>query len=113
MNNLDLTRWLLKVRDALAEQDEAKRNSMLRAADRIPEGNNQSLRGTGIDKSRRTGSPNQFDQASECDDPAKQPLRNLQRGACCSASIPGASLVILGRVPKSRPGGKAEPCPFT
>ena len=33
MNNLDLTRWLLKVRDALAEQDEAKRNSMLRAAD--------------------------------------------------------------------------------
>jgi hypothetical protein len=23
MNNLDLTRWLLKVRDALAEQDEA------------------------------------------------------------------------------------------
>jgi hypothetical protein len=29
MNNLDLTKWLLKVRNAPAEQDEAKRNSML------------------------------------------------------------------------------------
>ena len=33
MKNPDLTRWLLKVRNALAEQDQAKRNSMLRAAE--------------------------------------------------------------------------------
>ena len=62
MNNLDLTRWLLKVRDALAEQDEAKRNSMLRAADRFLKGNNQSLHVTGMDIFRRTGSPNRLDQ---------------------------------------------------
>jgi hypothetical protein len=62
MNNLDLTRWLLEVRDALAEQDQGKRNSMLRAADRFLKGNNQSLRVTGIDKFRRTESPNRFDQ---------------------------------------------------
>jgi hypothetical protein len=62
MNNLDLTRWLLKVRDALAEQDEAKRNSMLRAADRFFKRNDQSLalRGTGMDKFRRRESPNQL-----------------------------------------------------
>ena len=35
MNSLDLTRWLLRVRDALAEHDEIKRDSMLRAADRF------------------------------------------------------------------------------
>ena len=33
MKNPDLTRWLLKVRNALAEQDETKRNRMLRAAE--------------------------------------------------------------------------------
>jgi hypothetical protein len=43
MNNLDLTRWLLKVRNALAEQNEAKRNSMLRAANELLRRNNQSL----------------------------------------------------------------------
>jgi hypothetical protein len=49
MHNLDLTRWLVKVRDALAEQDEARRASLLRAADGFLRGNNQSLelRGTG------------------------------------------------------------------
>ena len=41
MNNLDLTRWLLKVRDALAEQDQVKRNSMLHAADRFLQEINQ------------------------------------------------------------------------
>jgi hypothetical protein len=41
MNNLELTEWLLKVRDALAEQDEGKRSSMLQAADRFLKGNNQ------------------------------------------------------------------------
>ena len=58
MNHLDLTRWLLKVRDALAEQDEAKRNSMLRAADKYLRGNNQplALRGAGMDKFRVVGS---------------------------------------------------------
>jgi hypothetical protein len=64
MNNIDHIRWLLKVRDALAEQDETKRDSMLRAADRFLRGNNQSLelRGTGLGESRRRESPNQFVQ---------------------------------------------------
>jgi hypothetical protein len=64
MNHLDLTRWLLKVRDALAEQDEAKRNSMLRAAEGFLRGNNQALalRGTGLGESRRRERPNQFVQ---------------------------------------------------
>ena len=55
----DLTRWLLKVRDALAEQDEAKRDSLLRAADGFLRANNQSLelRGTGLGESRRRESP--------------------------------------------------------
>ena len=85
MNNLDLTRWLLKVRDALAEQDEAKRNSMLRAADGFLRGNNQSLalRGTGLGKSLRRESPSQFVQprrvagsrARELTEPKKQLLR--------------------------------------
>jgi len=35
MNHLELTKWLLKVRDALAEQDEVRRNRMLLAADRF------------------------------------------------------------------------------
>ena len=42
MTNLELTKWLAKVRDALAEQDEGKRDSMLRAADRFLKGSNQS-----------------------------------------------------------------------
>ena len=81
----DLTRWLLKVRDALAEQDEAKRDSLLRAADGFLRGNNQSLelRGTGLGESRRRESPKQFVQrqrvvgshASELTGPKKQPLR--------------------------------------
>jgi hypothetical protein len=65
MNNLDLTRWLLKVRDALAEQDEAKRNNMLRAADGFLKRNNQSLallRDRSGQVSRRRESPNQFVQ---------------------------------------------------
>jgi hypothetical protein len=62
MNDLDLTRWLLKVRDALAEEDEAKRNRMLRAADTFLRGNNQllALREIGIDKVRRRESPKKF-----------------------------------------------------
>jgi hypothetical protein len=64
MNHLDLTRWLLKVRDALAEQDEAKRNCMLQGADEFLRGNNQSLvlRRTGISESRRRERPNRFVQ---------------------------------------------------
>jgi hypothetical protein len=52
MHNLDLTRWLLKVRDALAEQDKAKRDRLLRAADGFLRWNNQSmeLRGTGLQR---------------------------------------------------------------
>ena len=41
MNSLELTKWLLKVRDALAEQDEVRRNSMLHAADRFRKESNQ------------------------------------------------------------------------
>jgi hypothetical protein len=41
MNNLELTKWPLKVRDALAEPDAVQRNSMLRAADRFLKGSNQ------------------------------------------------------------------------
>jgi hypothetical protein len=44
MTNLELTEWLLKVREALAEQDEVKRNSMLRAADRYRKGSYQQSR---------------------------------------------------------------------
>jgi hypothetical protein len=44
MKNLKLTKWLEIVWDALAEQDEAKRTSMLHAADRFlkKEDNQQS-----------------------------------------------------------------------
>ena len=64
MKNPDLTRWLLKVRDALAEPDETTRNSMLRAADRFLKRNNQSLTpgGTGMDKVQTRESRNQFVQ---------------------------------------------------
>ena len=64
MKNPDLTRWLLKVRDALAEPDETTRNSMLRAADRFLKRNNESLApgGTGMDKFKTRESPNQFVQ---------------------------------------------------
>jgi hypothetical protein len=44
MKNLETTKWLRKVRDALAEEDEVRRSSMLRAADRfLKESNQQSL----------------------------------------------------------------------
>ena len=43
MNNPELTKWLQRVRDALAESDEVRRNSMLRAAERfLKESNQQS-----------------------------------------------------------------------
>jgi hypothetical protein len=64
MKTLDLTRWLLKVRDALAEQDEAKRNRMLLTADKFLRRNHQSLalRELGIEKFQRRESPNQITQ---------------------------------------------------
>ncbi len=64
MKNLDLTRWLLKVRDALAEPDETKRNSMLRAADRFLKRNHRLLApgGTEINKFQTRESPNLFVQ---------------------------------------------------
>ena len=44
MKNLETTKCLRKVRDALAEEDEVRRSSMLRAADRfLKESNQQSL----------------------------------------------------------------------
>ena len=67
MKNLDLTGWLLKVRDALAEPDETTRNSMLRAADRFLKRNNQSLAPgrTGMDKFQTRESPNLFVQPQQ------------------------------------------------
>jgi hypothetical protein len=64
MSNKDHMTWLLKVRDALAAQDEAKRDSLLRAADGFLGGNNQSLelRGMGLGESQRREIPNQFIQ---------------------------------------------------
>ncbi|MGA8311513.1 MAG: hypothetical protein WB755_15890, partial [Terriglobales bacterium] len=41
---LELTEWLLKVRDALAEQDEGRRNSMLRTADKFLKASKQQSR---------------------------------------------------------------------
>jgi hypothetical protein len=41
MNNPELTKWLLKVRNALAESDEVRRNSMLRTAERFLKQSNQ------------------------------------------------------------------------
>ena len=41
MKNLETTKWLRKVRDALAEEDEVRRSSMLRAADRFLKESNQ------------------------------------------------------------------------
>jgi hypothetical protein len=44
LKNLETIKWLRKVRDALAEEDEVRRSSMLRAADRfLKESNQQSL----------------------------------------------------------------------
>jgi hypothetical protein len=60
MNSLDLTRWLLKVRDALAEHDEIKRDSMLRAADRFLKRSNQQavvFRSTRIGETGRGKNP--------------------------------------------------------
>ena len=60
MNRLDLTRWLLKVRDALAEHDEIKRDSMLRAADKFLQRSNQQaleFRSTRIGETGRGKNP--------------------------------------------------------
>jgi hypothetical protein len=43
MNSPDLTRWLLGVRDTLAEHDKIKRDSMLRAADGFLKRSNQQV----------------------------------------------------------------------
>ena len=70
MNNLDLTRWLLKVRNALAEQDAIKRNSMLRAADSFLKGNDQkslAFRRTRIGERRRGKGPGQIRPAEARD----------------------------------------------
>jgi hypothetical protein len=72
MNNLELTKWLVKVRDALAEQDELKRNGMLRAADRFLKGSNQqslAFRRTRIGEGGRGKSPGQFVQPKQVVEP--------------------------------------------
>ena len=78
MKNLDLTRWLLKVRDALAEPDETTRNSMLRAADRFLKRNNQSLApgGIGMDKFQRGRVPTSSSSLSG--------LSDRERGTNCA-----------------------------
>ena len=43
MKNLETIKWLRKVRDALAEEDEVRRSSMLRADRFLKESNQQSL----------------------------------------------------------------------
>ena len=54
MNNPELTKWLRRVRDALAESDEVRRNSMLRAAERfLKESNQQWNRGAAKPLSRK------------------------------------------------------------
>jgi hypothetical protein len=66
MKNLDLTKWLQIVRDALAEQDEVRRNSMLRSADRFLKGSNQQS--FAIRRTRMGGSgksPGQFVQSKQ------------------------------------------------
>ena len=63
MNDLELTKWLLKVRNALAEHDEVRRNSMLSAADRFVKEINQKARAfrrTRNDESGRGESRGQF-----------------------------------------------------
>ena len=68
MNNLELTKWLLKVRDALAEQDEVKRNSMLRAADGFLKRSNQqslALRRIRIGEGGSGKSPGRFVQPKQ------------------------------------------------
>jgi hypothetical protein len=70
MNNAELTKWLLKVRDALAEPDEVKRNSMLRAADRFLKGNDQqslAFRRTRIGERGRGRGPGQIRPAEARD----------------------------------------------
>jgi hypothetical protein len=42
MQNKDLTKWLRMVWDALAEQDESRRNTMLRRADMFLKDNNHN-----------------------------------------------------------------------
>jgi hypothetical protein len=67
MNNLELTRWLGKVRDALAEPDEIRRNRMLRAAERfLKEGSKQSRAfGTTRNGERGRGNPRQVVQPNQ------------------------------------------------
>jgi len=72
MKNLDLTKWLQTVRDALVEQDQVKRDGMLRAADRLLKGSNQqslAFRRTRIGDCRRGKFPGQFVQPKQVVEP--------------------------------------------
>jgi hypothetical protein len=72
MNNLELTKWLLKVRDALAEQDEVRRNSMLRAADGFLKDSNQhsfAFRRTRNGEAGKGENPGQFVQPKKTIEP--------------------------------------------
>ena len=68
MKNLDLTKWLQIVLDALAEQDEGKRNTLLHVADRLLKGSNQlssAFRRTQIGEGGSGKSPGQFIQSKQ------------------------------------------------
>ena len=70
MKNLDLTNWLQIVWDALAEQNEVKRNSMLRAAYSFLKGNDQkslAFRRTRIGERRKGKGPGQIRPAEARD----------------------------------------------
>jgi len=100
MNSPDLTRWLLRVRDALAEYDEIKRDSMLRAADRFLKRSNQQvlvfrrirIGETGRGRKSPLVQPKQgFEpDAKELTEPKKQPLRKGLFDECPVTHRPGS-----------------------
>jgi hypothetical protein len=106
MNNLELTRWLGKVRDALAEPDEIRRNSMLRAAERfLKEGNHQSHalqttrnreRGRGILDKSSSPIKRQYSRTKPCqpDHIGTEPAECLSRRAGYSSSIRNTVLPV-------------------
>jgi hypothetical protein len=75
MNNLELT-WLLKVRDALAEQDEVRRSSMLRAADRFLKARNQRSFAFRRTRNGESGKAENLDSSSSRNERIEPQARN-------------------------------------
>jgi hypothetical protein len=63
MNSLELTKWLMKVRDALAEHDEVRRNGMLRAADKFLKRSTQ--RSLALSRTRISGGGRALDKFAQ------------------------------------------------